>query len=130
MNGIIIISLENGMLLFSQELEPSFGLSSINFDPYQQCGFLYALYSSASAQFDDQSSGEKQKQRDTNRRVCTSALEWFSQEHVMWYFYEEWNAPAPPIPLSDPSTISSTSVKATRILTAVATTADLSHDCK
>ena len=70
MNGVLVLSLENGMLLYYLELEPSFGLST-PCDPYQQGGFLYALYSSASSLFRDK-----------------PPLEWYTQEHVVWHFHE------------------------------------------
>jgi hypothetical protein len=87
MNGVLILSMDSGMLLHSQELLPSFGLSS-PCDPYQQSGFLYALYSSASAQFGP---GGKENDISVPASASTSALsplQWFTQGHVVWHFHE------------------------------------------
>ena len=92
MNGVLMLSMESGMLLYSQELRPSFGLSQ-SCDPYQQSGFLYALYSSASAQF----GSEKQKDTTSTTPPChcnvVAPLQWFTQDHVVWYFHEMCQCP-------------------------------------
>jgi Na+/H+ antiporter NhaB len=46
MNGFLIISLESGMLLHSEEYQLNFGLSS-KMEPLQLSSILYALYSLA-----------------------------------------------------------------------------------
>lgn len=64
------------MVLHYLEIVQSFGLSTLC-DPFQQCGFLYALYSSASAQFSSQERG-----------YTLPSLQWFTQDNVMWHFHE------------------------------------------
>ncbi len=46
MNGFIILSLENGMMLSSESFVGNFGLV-VPIDPIQQCGLLYTLYMSS-----------------------------------------------------------------------------------
>jgi hypothetical protein len=95
MNGVLMLSMESGMLLFSQEIKPSFGLST-PCDPYQQSGFLYALYSSASAQFGSPDKEERSTRNSGSsddghdRNSHNASLQWYTQDHVVWYFHEEW----------------------------------------
>jgi hypothetical protein len=113
MNGVLMLSMESGMLLFSQEFQPSFGMST-TCDPFQQSGFLYALYSSAIAQFDSYN------KEDGSARV--PPLQWYSQGRVLWHFHEH----------SQCATASGgfgLSTANRRVLVALATSIDVSPRC-
>ena len=75
------------MLLFSHEFVKSFGLRT-PCDPFQQSGFLYALYSSAAALQGGNSKSSCAGDTEKGRGV-TSALQWHSQGNIQWHFREE-----------------------------------------
>lgn len=95
MNGVVHLSLPSGLLLFSEEFSPHFGLSSPR-DPLQQASFLFALFSSASSLLSSSgcfsTKSGKEEDRDDKENECVESLQWFTQERVVWYFHKQKNA--------------------------------------
>jgi len=79
------------MLLFSHEVVDSFGLLT-PCDPYQQCGFLYALYTSSSAL-----DAPCRHESESSVTSSTSTLQWHSQGHIRWHFREEGVSSGPDV---------------------------------
>lgn len=134
MNGVLMLSMESGMLLFSQEMKPSFGLST-PCDPYQQSGFLYALYSAASAQFGSQSQRQRQRQNDNSISTAPecgchghvlSPLQWYTQDQVVWYFHEVCQSLPQPQPQTEHGSNSGGGGGFRRVLTALSAPETLS----
>lgn len=99
-----MLSMDSGMLLWHAAYSPFFGLSS-PCDPYQQSGFLYALYSSASAQFGSQQADEMTTAE--SGRDCLPPLQWYTQDHVVWHFHEVSVCP----PQAEPNSVRGSSSK-------------------
>jgi hypothetical protein len=87
MNGVLEICLDSGMLLFSHELVPNFGLSGRRGDPHQQGGFLYALYMSSislmSTALECVGGGGEAGVGGEGE-----GLQWYSQGDVVWHFLD------------------------------------------
>ena len=131
MNGVLMLSMDSGMLLYSQELQPSFGLSS-PCDPFRQSGFLFALYASASAQFAPPSSSSSSSSGGSGGSSGTKGgpdsarrdppLQWCTQDRVVWHFHEEQQEEE-----GEQRVVGGgKAAGARRVLTALSATADLS----
>jgi hypothetical protein len=85
MNGVLEICLDSGMLLFSHELVPNFGLSGRRGDPHQQGGFLYALYMSSISLM---STALECVGGEAGVGGEGEGLQWYSQGDVVWHFLD------------------------------------------
>jgi hypothetical protein len=88
MNGYIIISLENGLMLFTQTAN-NYGLAEKK-DPLEISSYLYAIYSLSKSYYEDESQGEDSNQFNG---VMSGSIATSFRESPLTYFQQVCNCP-------------------------------------